>query len=192
MSGLEQRFCGSRAWAALARRAILPWAIGREPLAGEGLEVGAGHGAMAAQVLAEHPRLRLTATDVDERMLALARERLAPYGDRARVERADALKLPFKDHSFDVALSFLMLHHVERWEEALAELVRVLKPGGRLLGYDLLDSRVNRLTHDLTRSPGIRLPTMRELSAALAALPLDGVRLRPTRRLVFRISARRA
>jgi SAM-dependent methyltransferase len=40
-----------------------------------------------------------------------------------------------------------MLHHAVAWEEALAEALRVLRPGGRLIGYDLLDVTPIRLLH---------------------------------------------
>ena len=52
---------------------------------------------------------------------------------RARVLRAPAEDLPFDDHSFDVAVSTLVLCGVDDQPRALRELRRVLRPGGRLL-----------------------------------------------------------
>ncbi len=54
-------------------------------------------------------------------MVSTARKTLAPFGGRASVELADAARLPFGDNRFDLVLSAAMLHHVVRWEEALAE-----------------------------------------------------------------------
>ena len=52
--------------------------------------------------------------------------------------QADATDLPFDDGRFSLVLSSAMLHHVVGWEQALSEATRVLRPGGRLVGFDLL------------------------------------------------------
>lgn len=83
-----------------------------------------------------------------------ARNRLGTRTNVVAVEEADVTKLPFDDASFDAVTSYLMLHHVIDWEDALAEAHRVLKPGGLLAGYDLLDGPINRTIHRLDRSPG--------------------------------------
>jgi SAM-dependent methyltransferase len=73
-------------------------------------------------------------------MVAVARQTLAPFGDWASGQPADAADLPFEDGRFSVVLPATMLHHVMAWDEALAEAVRVLCPGGLLFGCDLLDN----------------------------------------------------
>jgi SAM-dependent methyltransferase len=142
MSQVEALVCRSAPWRLFATRIVLPWAIGTEPLSGDALEVGAGSGAMASALLDRYPALQLTATDFDRQMVHAAERRLARYGERALVTQADASELPFPDASFDLALSFLMLHHVGTWEEALGELVRVVRPGGRVLGCDMVRSPI--------------------------------------------------
>jgi SAM-dependent methyltransferase len=63
-------------------------------------------------------------------MVELARERL---GEDADVRVADlGAPLPYPDDTFDLVVASLALHYVEDWASALAELRRVLKPGGRL------------------------------------------------------------
>jgi SAM-dependent methyltransferase len=113
----------------IARRVVLPWVLKGEHPAGGGLEIGARGGAMAAQLLTAFPRLQMVVTDYDAAMVAAARHPLAPFGDRARAERANATRLPFADSRFDFVFSAAMLHHVGAWENALAEAVRVLRPG---------------------------------------------------------------
>lgn len=130
-----------------ARRLLLPWVLGDEQPAGEGLEIGAGSGVMSAQLLAAFPALRMVATDYDPRMVHAARRTLRSFGDRAVVQRADAAELPFADCRFDLVLSAAMLHHVPAWPDAVAQAVRVLRPGGRLIGYDPLDGAFTRLVH---------------------------------------------
>ncbi len=191
MSRLEAAICASSAWSLLAQRAILPWALDGARLDGSAIEVGSGGGAMPAEVLDRFPGLRLTATDLDPEMVERARERLAPFGERAAVTRADATALPFPDASFDAALSFLMLHHVGRWEQALAELARVVRPGGALFVYDLLDAAPNRLAHRVSRSE-VQLIAAEQLAPALGALPLRRASLRREAGLVFRVHAHRA
>ena len=139
MSVVERTFCRSLPWRAFAERVVLPWALSGEDLHGDVLEIGGGTGAMAAGVIDRFPHLRLTVTDIDPVMVAAARKRLATHRE-VTVERADVTALPFADGSFDVVTSYLMLHHVVDWRPALTEALRVLRPGGRLVGYDLTDN----------------------------------------------------
>ena len=81
----------------IARRVVLPWVLQGEHLAGEGLEIGAGSGAMTAQLLTVFPRLRMVVTDFDPAMVTAARHALAPFGDRASARRADATRLRLDD-----------------------------------------------------------------------------------------------
>jgi ubiquinone/menaquinone biosynthesis C-methylase UbiE len=140
MSHVESLLCRSAPWRTFATRVVLPWALDGERLDGHVLEVGSGSGAIAAALLDQHANLTLTATDYDPKMVRQLERRLTSYGDRASVAQADATQLPFADDTFDVALSFLMLHHVGNWEAALTELARVVKPGGRVIGCDMLQS----------------------------------------------------
>lgn len=165
MSAVEGAFCRSAPWRGVARQVVLPWALGGRELAGDVLEIGAGSGAMAAGIARSHPRARLTVTDVDEAMVRAARSRLGHRPD-VEVRVADVTELPFDDGSFDVVLSFLMLHHVVDWQSAITEALRVLRPGGMLLGYDLVDSRIARAVHRLDGSP-VRLVGVEELREAL-------------------------
>jgi SAM-dependent methyltransferase len=177
MSAVEAAFCRSAPWRAFARRTVLPWAL-REPLVGRVLEIGAGSGAMAAGVVELCPEASLTVTDVDPAMVAAARARL---GSRARVEVADVTALPYPAASFDVVTSYLMLHHVVAWPSALAEAARVLRPGGRFVGYDAADTLLARVVHRADRSPfalltpmGLRLGLTRAGFAEVSVEPALG------------------
>jgi ubiquinone/menaquinone biosynthesis C-methylase UbiE len=174
MTSFEQGFCRSAPWRWLARHVVLPWALQGEQLSGGVLEIGSGSGAMAAELLRRFPDVQLTATDYDDSMVDVARDRLREFGDRVDVKQADATQLPFRDESFDAVLSFIMLHHVIDWEKALAEAVRVLRPGGRLLGFDLLDSPSMHLLHRAERSPH-RMMRWDELRRETQELPVLGV-----------------
>ena len=105
------------------------------PLTGEerALDSGTGTGALAF-ALSELVR-EVVGVDVDPELLDEARKRA---GDQANVEflEADATALPFADGEFDLAGSLRTLHHLPRPELAVAELVRVTRPGGTLLVVD--------------------------------------------------------
>lgn len=174
MSRIEALALRSAPWRAFATRVVLPWALGDETLEGTALEVGSGSGATAAAILDRFPALHLTATDYDPGMVLDAARRLARYGDRATAARADASRLTFADDTFDVALSFLMLHHVGNWEAALGELARVVKPGGRVIGCDLLHSRLLAWSERTLGSGEERLISMPEFSRRVAELPVKG------------------
>lgn len=97
------------------------------------LEIGCGRGIGAQIALRTFHVGELVATDIDADMLRLARARLERLGlgDRAQVREASADALPFPDASFDVVFDFAIVHHVPRWRDAVAEVARVLRPGGR-------------------------------------------------------------
>jgi SAM-dependent methyltransferase len=159
-------------WRSFAQRTVLPWVLDGRALRGTVLEIGGGDGSMASAVLHAVPDITLTMTDYDERMLAAARRRLAPFGERVTIEQADTTRLRYADNSFDAVLAFIMLHHVINWERALDEAVRVLRPGGVMVGYDLTNTALTRLSHTLDRSQARPMrPT--ELADHARGLPVE-------------------
>lgn len=90
------------------------------------LEVGPGPGELAERLASELEAV-VVAVDVSPRMVELARAR----GVDARL--GDVQKLPFDDESFDCVVAAWMLYHVPEVKRALAEISRVLRPGGRLV-----------------------------------------------------------
>ena len=178
MSALEGAFCRSAPWRALARRTVLPRVLGGEELTGDVLEIGGGSGAMADGMARLFPDVRLTITDIDDDMVANARRRLAQRGN-VTVKLADVTALPFGDASFNAVTSYLMLHHVIAWREALGEVGRVLRPGGVFLGYDLANTRAARLTHRLDGSPYLLL-SPEGLRAGLSETGFENIQVRPS------------
>ncbi|MCW2965298.1 MAG: class SAM-dependent methyltransferase [Actinomycetia bacterium] len=90
------------------------------------LEVGCGWGELAQWVRRE-TGAEVAALDLSPRMVELARER----GVDAIV--GDVQELPFADGEFDVAVAAWMLYHVPDLDRGIAELARILRPGGRLV-----------------------------------------------------------
>jgi SAM-dependent methyltransferase len=93
------------------------------------LEVGSGTG-VHARLLAE-AGARLTAIDLTPTAVELTRRRLELHDLDAIVCEADAEELPFADGSFDFVWSWGVIHHPAHTERAIAEIARVLRPGGR-------------------------------------------------------------
>lgn len=93
------------------------------------LDAGCGSGPLSA-ALRDRGAV-VTGIDAGAGMLALARRRL---GDEADLRVADLNDpLPFDDDAFDDVVSSLVLHYLEDWGPPLAEMRRVLRPGGRLI-----------------------------------------------------------
>lgn len=70
--------------------------------------------------------------DVDAVLQAMAEQGEAPAGAKAEAVKGDALDLPYEDGTFDCVIASEILEHVPPDDAAIDELVRVLKPGGRL------------------------------------------------------------
>ncbi|HZT15341.1 MAG TPA: class I SAM-dependent methyltransferase [Gaiellaceae bacterium] len=131
LSAVERRFL-QEAWFAQPRGAppfsgLIPF----DELAGRDvLEVGCGTGVHARLLAAAGARV--AAVDLTPTAVELTRRRLELAGLEADVREADAEALPYEDASFDYVWSWGVVHHSERTERVLAEMARVLRPGGRI------------------------------------------------------------
>jgi SAM-dependent methyltransferase len=148
------------------------------------LEVGCGWGELA-EWIASATGAEVVAVDLSPRMVELARDR----GVDARV--ADVQELPFPDASFDAAVAAWMLYHVPDLDHGLAELARVLRPGGRLVAVtnsayhlqelrDLVGSGPSPST--FTRENGEAI--LRRHFATVTRVDVDGELALPTRAAV--------
>ncbi len=99
------------------------------PKSGRALEVGCGSARLLARMGRAVP-LELVALDPAPNALALASRTAVIAGVRMQRVRGDALALPFADASFDLVLSGGLLEHFPEPEAVLAEMVRILRPGG--------------------------------------------------------------
>jgi ubiquinone/menaquinone biosynthesis C-methylase UbiE len=93
------------------------------------LEIGCGPGYFSPAVAAAVPDGSLVLFDLQEAMLELARKRLSAFVN-IQFTQGDASALPFPDASFDAALLVLVLGEIPDRERCIAEVVRVLRPGG--------------------------------------------------------------
>jgi SAM-dependent methyltransferase len=137
------------------------------------LEVGGGQGELA-QWLRDELGARVSFLDLSPRMAELARAR----GLDAQV--GDVQELPFADASFDVVVAAWMLYHVPDVPRGLAEIARVLVPGGSLVAVTTSVDHLREL-RDLLRYPsGHEGSFNRENGAALLVPPFAHVERRDT------------
>ena len=147
MNEAHLRICASPEWAAYVESELLPWAVGDAELGEEVLEVGPGPG-LTTDVLRQRVP-RLTAVEIDGRLAAALAERLS--GSNVRVLHGDGTSLPFPGGQFTAATLFTMLHHVPSvplQDRLLAEVRRVLRPGGLVAGTDGMATDARRELHE--------------------------------------------
>jgi ubiquinone/menaquinone biosynthesis C-methylase UbiE len=95
------------------------------------LEVGCGRGAGAGLLLKQFRPALLHALDLDQKMIRQARGYLMPaQREKIFLLVGDACTLPYADSCLDAVFGFGVLHHLPDWRSGLAEIARVLKPGG--------------------------------------------------------------
>ena len=120
------------------RRSVIPKliALGGRTEGLEVLDIGCGPGKCVAGEIEDFGASRVTAIDVDPKMVQRASGRLAKYGDRVAVVEGDVTNLPYQNEAFDAVFNFAVLHHVPDWRAGLQEIARVLKVRGRLFSQD--------------------------------------------------------
>jgi ubiquinone/menaquinone biosynthesis C-methylase UbiE len=125
------------------------------------LDVGTGPGWLLLKLARLQPGLRLTGLDVSPAMVLLARKNVEKAGlaETVAIEEAPAGRMPFAGESFSAVVSTGSLHHWKDPVAGLNEVYRVLKPGGRVLIYDLVSDTPKTVLRELSRKFG-RLRTM--------------------------------
>lgn len=102
------------------------------------LEVGCGNGVGAEALVTRWHAAHVTATDIDDESLGRAQfyldSHLQPH--QFSVRKADLMALPFPAARFDGVISHGVLHHMENWQAALAEISRITKPGGLFYAWE--------------------------------------------------------
>jgi SAM-dependent methyltransferase len=130
-----ERYMGR--WSQLAGEVFLDWLA---PDAGlRWLDVGCGNGAFTEMVVERCAPATVDGIDPSEAQLAFARTR--PASSIACFRQGDAMALPFADDSFDVAVMPLVIFFVPDPARGVAEMARVVRPGGTVTayGWDLLE-----------------------------------------------------
>ena len=103
------------------------------------LEVGCGQGEGVREIIHRFAPAAIDAFDLDEAQVARARARIADLSSRTAIAlgTGDAESIDAPDAHYDAVFEFTILHHVPGWRRALAEIRRVLRPGGVFLFEEL-------------------------------------------------------
>ena len=139
------------------------------PLAAQDIiELGCGAARLARELLARYPATRVTGLEVDA--IQHARNLAAP-AERLRFIAAGAQAIPLPDAQFDLALMLKSLHHVPQsiMDQALAEVHRVLRPGGHLyVSEPVFAGALNEITRLFNDEQAVRAAAQAALDQALA------------------------
>ncbi len=180
--------CRSAYWRNTVETYIFPWVLDGLDIGTSVLEVGPGPG-VTTDLLRKQVE-RLTCVEIDRTFADSLSRRMS--GHNVTVVHQDATAMSFPDATFDGAVSFTMLHHVPseaKQNRLLAEVARVLSPGGVFAGMDSLYSRSFRLLHLLDTMVVVDPRTFPERlrNAGFADVQVDVLKL-----YAFRFRARKA
>jgi demethylmenaquinone methyltransferase/2-methoxy-6-polyprenyl-1,4-benzoquinol methylase len=130
------------------RRVVIQWAEldGLKPIL---LDLGGGTGDLGLEAVRQNPGVIPIEADFTLEMMRVGQER--PSSKALNWSAADALSLPFPDDAFDAVVSGFLLRNIIDLPQALQEMHRVLKPGGRMVALDTTRPKKHLL------SPLIRL-----------------------------------
>ncbi len=150
---------------------------GRNPI----LDVGTGTAQIPIELCRQTPIAEIVAIDLAAQMLAVGRANVERAGleYRVRLERRDAKAVPYAMESFAAVISNSIVHHIPEPGKVIAEMVRVLRPGGTLLVRDLLrPANETMLRHLVKTYAGDTNPHQQQMFADSlhAALTLDEIR----------------
>jgi len=138
------------------------------------LDIGCGTGQLLGDLVQRFPAARAIGVDLSRDMLAIARRRLEP---RTALLCCDVYALPLADHAVELATSTISYHWYLEPERALAEIHRVVAPGGRFVLATMV-SPVRTVIRN------VRLTTVRETTGQLTAAGFRVERVTRVRPLV--------
>ena len=128
------------------------------------LDVGCGTGRLLRSAHVRFPDASLEGVDAAAEMLRQAGA-LTPAGSGTQFRQASAEALPFPDGKFDLVFSTMTFHHWSDQRRGIAEIGRVLAPGGRWLLADFMPAGIMRLVRRVFRMG--QFPVRGELDATL-------------------------
>lgn len=133
---------------------LLHYVNGSLPAAPRILDIGMGTGNTTMRLLQRFPAASIHGCDLALNMVTRSREKEALQSRKQFFITADTEFLPYRDTCFDLVISSFTLQWLERWDRALQEISRVLKPGGIFLCSIFGEQTYAELRASFTRACG--------------------------------------
>lgn len=111
------------------------------------LEIGCGRGVGVEIILERFKARKVVAFDLDPDMVERARRRLGRFGEKVELHVGDATNIQAPPGVFDAVFDFGIVHHVPGWQTAIAEVHRVLRPGGKFYFEEVTSHALDRWTY---------------------------------------------
>lgn len=109
------------------------------------LEIGCGRGVGTEIIFDQFGAGEVHAFDFDPDMVGWAQKRLSRYfPNRLNLYVGDAAAIDEPDASFDAVFDFAIIHHIPNWKDAVSEVARVLKPGGKFYFEEVTSHALGR------------------------------------------------
>ncbi len=147
LNAIEKALMNNPARAVLQRRyeAALLRRLGGRVAGKRVLEIGCGRGVGTEIIFERFGAGEVHAFDLDPDMIDQARRRLARYlPNRLKLYVGDGAAIDEPDASFDAVFDFAIIHHIPNWKDAVAEIARVVKPGGKFYFEEVTEHALGR------------------------------------------------
>ena len=146
------------------------------------LDVGCGGGGNLVRILERCPKSRADGIDYSEESVACSRKATKKYADRCSILCGDAMRLPYRDETYDRAVSFESIYFWPDPVQGLKEMRRVLKKGGKvILASEMTDPEKGKFW--AKRCEGMTIYTAEELAAFLKKAGFSDIKIHKTRKV---------
>lgn len=146
------------------------------------LDVGCGGGGNLVRILERCPKSRADGIDYSEESVACSRKATKKYADRSSILYGDAMRLPYRDETYDRALSCESIYFWPDPVQGLKEMLRVLKKGGKaILASEMTDPEKGKIW--TKRCEGMTIYTADELAALMKKAGFSDIKIHRTRKV---------
>ena len=146
------------------------------------LDVGCGGGGNLVRILERCPKSRADGIDYSEESVACSRKATKKYADRYSILYGDAMRLPYRDETYDRALSCESIYFWPDPVQGLKEMLRVLKKGGKaILASEMTDPEKGKIW--TKRCEGMTIYTADELAALMKKAGFSDIKIHRTRKV---------